>query len=310
MPKVLIVDDDSQFRRVVRIALMAHGHEVNEAANGQEALDKMNARTPDVVLLDWRMPVMNGEESCRAIRAACAVPIIVVSALNRGNEALSVGANGFLSKPVDVGALLAGIEVCTGGGQVYAPAENPDVGGRDTPMDHATQMAPENRLRQCSAVPAPQARAAGAAGSSWEGGEAAAPPAAAPARILVVDDDPMIRTLIERILESERFDVTTAEDGYCGIELFRRYADISVVILDWQMPGISGERVFDEFAAIRPDIKVIVASGESPVEVQRAFSGRNVRFLAKPFKIHALVAAVKFALAGGSACAGLVRKTQ
>jgi two-component system, OmpR family, KDP operon response regulator KdpE len=114
LARVLIVDDDPQFRRAVRMALTARGHEVSEAANGQEALDKLVARAADIVLLDWRMPVMNGEQSCRAMRAASCVPIIVISALNRENEALSAGATAFFRKPVDVGALLAGIEVHTG----------------------------------------------------------------------------------------------------------------------------------------------------------------------------------------------------
>ncbi len=162
-------------------------------------------------------------------------------------------------------------------------------------------MSIENTMQfpgEYSIVATPGARAAGAAPSTWEDGEAAARAATAPARILVVDDDPMILTLIERVLQSENFWVSTAEDGHRAIDLFHRDGGVSVVILDWRMPGISGEQVFDKLVAIRPDVKVIVASGESPADVQRAFSGRKVLdFLPKPFKIQTLVTAVKSALA-------------
>jgi len=162
-------------------------------------------------------------------------------------------------------------------------------------------MSIENTMQipgEYSIVATPGARTAGAAPSTWEDGHAAARAATAPARILVVDDDPIILTLVESVLQTEQFQVATAKDGYHGIELLHRDRGISVVILDWRMPGISGEQVFDQLAAIRPDVKVIVASGESPVEVRRAFSGRNVlNFLPKPFNIHVLVTAVKSALA-------------
>ena len=126
LARVLIVDDNPQFRRVMRIALTTWGHEVSEAPNGQEALVKMSVRSMDIVLLDWQMPVMDGEESCRAMRAASGVPIIVVSALNRENEALSAGATAFFRKPVDVGALLASIEVCTGAAE-STPRQTPET---------------------------------------------------------------------------------------------------------------------------------------------------------------------------------------
>lgn len=114
LAKVLVVDDDPQFRRVVRIALNARGHEVREAGNGQEALDNMRTTAADVVLLDWRMPVMDGEQTCRAIRSVSGLPIIVVAASGCETEALTAGANAFFKKPVDAPALLACVDGCTG----------------------------------------------------------------------------------------------------------------------------------------------------------------------------------------------------
>jgi len=108
--KILIVDDDLRFRRALSIALMAQGYQVSEAANGLEALDRMAANSVDVVLVDWRMPAMGGNETCRTIRALSQVPIIVISALDRHKEALAAGADAFFRKPLDTAALLARIE--------------------------------------------------------------------------------------------------------------------------------------------------------------------------------------------------------
>ena len=116
MAKVLVIDDDPQFRRVVRVALTAYGHEVSEAANGFEALERMKASTVDLVLMDWQMPGMASEETCRALRAVSRVPIFIVSALDRSKEALAYGLSGSLTKPVDVGALLECIDIALKGG--------------------------------------------------------------------------------------------------------------------------------------------------------------------------------------------------
>lgn len=109
MARVLIVDDDAQFRRVVRLALAIRGYDVSEAANGREGVEQLQAHAPDLVLLDWQMPVMDGQETCRRIRAVSRVPIIVVSAADRREEALANGLSGCLAKPVDIDALLESI---------------------------------------------------------------------------------------------------------------------------------------------------------------------------------------------------------
>ncbi len=116
-------------------------------------------------------------------------------------------------------------------------------------------------------------------------------------RILVIDDERSILNLIAQILEQEGFEVRTAESGHRALDLIQCEPGISLTILDWRLPGMSGEKVLDQLVAVRPSIKVIVASGDQPLEVERAFAGRRVDgFLWKPFNIHALVTAVKFAL--------------
>ena len=116
MTRVLVVDDDPQFRRVMRIALRAHGYDVTEAADGYQALGEMRIKAIDVVLLDWKMPGMDGEATCRAIRSTSKVPIIVVTASDRLSDAFATRVDAVFHKPVNIEALLACIDSGSGRG--------------------------------------------------------------------------------------------------------------------------------------------------------------------------------------------------
>jgi two-component system KDP operon response regulator KdpE len=107
--KVLIVDDDSRFRRAMRKVLISEGYEVTEAATGQEALETLRRGPQDVVLLDI-MPGLSGLAICRAVRESSDVPLVVVSALNLEQDkidALDAGADDYVTKPFSLPELLA-----------------------------------------------------------------------------------------------------------------------------------------------------------------------------------------------------------
>jgi len=80
-PRVLIVDDNSDVRRLYAIGLNQRGFEVKLAANGAEAVERVAAERPDVILLDWVMPLMDGGEVLSRLREAtnADIPVIVVS---------------------------------------------------------------------------------------------------------------------------------------------------------------------------------------------------------------------------------------
>jgi two-component system KDP operon response regulator KdpE len=109
---VLVVDDEPQIRRVLRSTLSSEGYAVVEAANGQEALEKLRGERPDLILLDVNMPVLDGLQTCREIRSTSRVPVIMLTV--RGAEkdkvrALDAGADDYVVKPFGIQELLARI---------------------------------------------------------------------------------------------------------------------------------------------------------------------------------------------------------
>ena len=103
-PRILIVDDDAACRAVLD-ALLSEDYEVEQAANGQEALDRCAEHEPDLIVLDLDMPVVDGREFVERRRAAGSplTPIIVVSALSEARTtALELAARGIIPKPFNV----------------------------------------------------------------------------------------------------------------------------------------------------------------------------------------------------------------
>lgn len=109
-PRVLIVDDEPQILRFLRPSLSAAGYDVIEARDGAEALKRAAAEAPDVIVLDLGLPDRDGKDVIRSIREWSKVPIVVLSARDRESEkieALDLGADDYVNKPVGVGELLA-----------------------------------------------------------------------------------------------------------------------------------------------------------------------------------------------------------
>lgn len=109
---ILVVDDEPQIRRVMRATLTQQGYAIVEARDGQEALEKIRVERPDLVILDMNLPVMDGLETCRAIRAGSDVPVIMLTVRNAEKDkvrALDAGADDYIVKPFGIQELLARI---------------------------------------------------------------------------------------------------------------------------------------------------------------------------------------------------------
>jgi two-component system, OmpR family, KDP operon response regulator KdpE len=111
---ILLIEDEPQMRRFLRVTLQSHGFDLIESASGQDGLAQASTRNPDVILLDLGLPDMDGLEVLSKIREWSQTPVIIISA--RGQEqdkirALDTGADDYLTKPFGAGELLARIRV-------------------------------------------------------------------------------------------------------------------------------------------------------------------------------------------------------
>ena len=112
--RVLVVDDEPAFRRLLRITLEAEGYVVFHAGSGREAVDQVAAHRPNLVLLDLGLPDIDGIEAIRLLRGQVQIPIIVLSVREQEADkitALDAGAEDYLTKPFSSGELLARIRV-------------------------------------------------------------------------------------------------------------------------------------------------------------------------------------------------------
>ena len=108
MARVLVVDDDATIRSYIDMALNEEGHEVLAAEHGEAALRLLDTLVPDIILLDMRMPTMDGWEFARLYhdRPGRKAPIVVMTAAqDAAQRAAQIGADAFLAKPFDLDAL-------------------------------------------------------------------------------------------------------------------------------------------------------------------------------------------------------------
>ncbi|MBZ0189836.1 MAG: response regulator [Candidatus Obscuribacterales bacterium] len=112
--RVLIVEDEPEIRRFLRVTLSAHGFEPVEATRAAEAMARVEEQLPDLIILDLGLPDMDGVEVTSRLREWTSVPIIVLSVRNLEKdkiEALDAGADDYMTKPFGVFELLARIRV-------------------------------------------------------------------------------------------------------------------------------------------------------------------------------------------------------
>jgi DNA-binding response OmpR family regulator len=101
MASILVVDDDPSILRLVSVLLKAKGHEVTTTTHGVDALDILEERDPDLLILDVNIPDVDGESVCRSARlAGYAHPVVVISAMEHGYDvSREMKADAYLPKP-------------------------------------------------------------------------------------------------------------------------------------------------------------------------------------------------------------------
>lgn len=124
--RILVIDDEAQIQKFLRIALEAHGFLVFSAARGSEGIAKCAVDKPDIVILDLGLPDLDGKEVVRRIREWSSVPILILSVRETEGEkvaALDAGANDYVVKPFGMAELLARVRALL---RVVHPDETPE----------------------------------------------------------------------------------------------------------------------------------------------------------------------------------------
>ena len=140
-PVALVIDDELQIRRLLRVCLEANGYRVLEAATGKDGIAEAAQHPPDVVLLDLGLPDMEGVAVLKRLREWSQVPVVVLSVRDREEDkiaALDQGADDYVTKPFATGELLARLRVAQR--HALPAAENSVFRSGDLEVDLAARV--------------------------------------------------------------------------------------------------------------------------------------------------------------------------
>lgn len=251
--RVLIVDDNENWREILGNVLESFGMEVDYAENGEEAVEKVCNSTDeyDLILMDWKMPGIDGIEATKAIRDCCNYSprmVIMVSAFRDEDvviRAKDTGISVFLEKPVDPKILNEIIY------KIFV----------DLPVEFTPELS-ENGEDEFSTF--------------------------AGARILLVEDNKINQEIILGLLEGSGIEIDTAENGREAIEKVRS-KDYDLILMDVQMPvmdGLTATKILRE-EGVRTPIVALTAHALKE-EVEKSLQAGMNEHLTKPIDVREL----------------------
>ena len=289
MAKILLVEDNEQNRDMLARRLQRKGHDVLTAGDGERAVAMAGSESPDVILMDLNLPVLDGWAATQRIKAGDrtrGIPVIALTAHAMSGDrqkALSAGCDDYDTKPVEFPRLLGKIETLLGRAERVASAA-------------AATAAVASVVRATEALTAP----APAPSPTPPASPPALPSAstAARGRVLVVDDTPANRDMLSRRLERHGFEVESAGDGESALRLISHSArrPFDLVLLDVMMPGLNG---IDVLRALRgrwapTELPVIMATAKDASQdiVEALELGAN-DYVTKPLDFPVVMARVR-----------------
>jgi len=138
--RVFVVDDEDDIREIIRFNLESEGFIVEEAANGWDAWNRLEKKTPDVAILDVMLPGLNGIDLCKKIKGKYDIPVLMITARTGETDAvlgLETGADDYVRKPFSPRELIARIRAVLRRGRPAARAESRRLRAGELEMDTA-----------------------------------------------------------------------------------------------------------------------------------------------------------------------------
>ncbi len=271
--RILSIDDSPTVLKLIEMIGRAAGYEVHVADNGRRGVEMAAELHPDVILVDFIMPEMNGLQVCKALHdnpETRDIPIILVSSKGEavGDKFVTtLGVRHYCTKPFKAEELLAKLSEILGERSETPPA--PPAAAPAATTEESEASGPERPASREAPV------------------------------VLSIDDSPTILRLVEMILANAGFSVRTAAGGTKGIELARQLHP-EVVLVDFIMPEVNGFQVaktLREDPETR-DIPIILVSSKGEAVGEQFVQTLGIHhYLTKPFQPDQLVAEVRSALA-------------
>ena len=275
--RILIVDDEPAAIELIADMLSADGYRIHTAASGPEALGLARREPPNLILLDVKMPDMDGLEVPAHLQADARtghVPILFITGLTdvRDKEkAMAAGADDYVTKPVHRADLLARVRSLL---RVSHVSQEMD---RMLAYLEELEAARRSLARPDGSQDPPQALPKAADGP---GGEAPL--------VLIVDDDRFIRVMYSRVLEGAGYRAVAVASAAEAYEAAAHGVD--VILLDVMMPDVSGLEALERFRQIAPDVPILIVTAyQSAQNAIAALRGGAFDFIVKGMKSELLL---------------------
>lgn len=288
MARVLVIEDHPDNRELVRYLLIAHGHEVIEAATGKVGLSSAKAGQPDVVLCDIQLPDIGGEEIVRRLRADPATAHLLVIAVTSfamvgdRERLMASGFNGYIAKPIDPATFVPSIEQILEARDGHAVATVRPRAVRAGASSVPPQATPPERRRD-------------SAGDVREG-------PGRRTRILAVDDNEPNRSFLQDLLGDAGYEVESCASASAALRAIAT-ARPDLVVSDVHMRPTDG---FALFRLVRDnpetsDLRFIFLSStmQASAEIQRGVAMGASGFIVRPAAPQLILDEVARVLRGG-----------
>jgi sigma-B regulation protein RsbU (phosphoserine phosphatase) len=301
MAKILLVEDNEQNRDMLARRLQRQGHAVLTAADGERAVAMAGSESPDVILMDLNLPVLDGWMATRRIKDAPAtsgIPVIALTAHAMSGDrqkALSAGCDDYDTKPIDFARLTEKMRALLGD-RFCPPAAVANLGSQisdskpGVPGFKSGISNPNSGISDQKTLTPTRCESAGTGGESPE-----APIGETAARVLVVDDTPANREMLSRRLSRQGFAVETAPDGETALGMLEA-GRFDLVLLDVMMPGMNGLEVLRAVRRTRPatELPVIMTTAkDASHDVVEALELGASDYVTKPLDFPVVLARVR-----------------